>query len=75
MAENKQTIKNLNKLRELIREEIIKENSPNPEPNSGSESGENDKSKVSDSEKQEPIKDADKCLNQIQDLLDWYFGA
>ncbi len=76
MNQKEQSIQTLNKVRKLIREMIKEENlissDTNPEQNGdkslGSGNLNNDQSKI------EPTPDADKCLSQIQDLLNWYFG-
>lgn len=76
MNQNQQSIQTLNKVRKLIREMIKEENlissDNNPEQNNDKSLSSEDPNK--NQQKSEPIPDADKCLSQIQDLLNWYFS-
>ena len=80
MEQNKQKDKIINEIRRLIWKELIKENNILTT-NADQQTPEGDKKTNNPEEVPRNIKgehlkdvDADKCLAQIQELLDWYFG-
>ncbi|MDP1801497.1 MAG: hypothetical protein Q8L81_09105 [Bacteroidota bacterium] len=76
MKNTTKTIKSLSDLRFLIRETMVKEDlisaESNPDSNVNNEPN-NSETNNNNQKSLEPKPDAEKCLSQIQELLDWYF--